>query len=151
MPISVRIDPISGPVSSNNPASGFSLERAANHRGFSPFAVDSVLTITSASTLDAAACGLNTLSSSAVFTTVLPKASAVPGASMIFRNLCTNAMTITSSQETAGSKVFITQHSGVAVSAQRIVIPGVVNASLMLKSDGANFHVISFSGSLTYA
>jgi hypothetical protein len=148
MPISTRIDSTTGPVATGNTPSGISFEKTANNRGFSPFAVDSVLAATSGSTFDAAACGVNTLSASTALTGVLPKASDVPGATLIFRNLCTNGMLLTSSQETAGSKVFVTQASGAAGNGQRLAIPGVVGAAVVLQSDGTNFHVLSFSGSV---
>lgn len=151
MPISTRINSALGTVSTNDTPSGISFEKTANNRGFSPFAVDSVLAATSGSTFDAAACGVNTLSASTALTGVLPKASDVPGATFIFRNLCTNAMLLTSSQETAGSKVFISQLTGTLPGGNSALLrlPGVVGASVVLQSDGANFHVLSYSGSVT--
>lgn len=148
MPIFTRIDPALGPVSTNSTVGGFSVERTNNHKGFAPFAVDSILAVTSGSTFDAAVCGINTMSGATALTGVLPKASDVPGATLVFRNLCTNGMLLTSSQETAGSKVFVTQASGSAGNGQRLALPGVVGAAAVLFSDGANFHLMSFSGSV---
>lgn len=151
MPISFRVDTTSGPVATSNTSSGISLERSVNNRGFSPFAVDSVLAATSGSTFDAGVCGVTTLSASTALTGVLPKASDVPGATLIFRNLCTNAMLLTSSQETAGSKVFITNCTGALPvgNSALLRLPGTVGAAVVLQSDGANFHVLSYSGSVT--
>lgn len=152
MPLVTRVDSSLGLVTTNDSvASGFSAERNPNNRGFSPFAVDSVLAVTSGSTFDAAICGVTTLSGATALTGVLPKASDVPGATMIFRNICTNAMLLTSSQETAGSKVFINQNSGTLTiqNSALLRLPGTVGASVVLQSDGANFHVLSYSGSVT--
>lgn len=146
MAIKTRIDTTLGPISSNDTA-GISFERHPNNRGFLPFAVDSVVAVTSGSTFDAGACGVNTLSASTALTGVMPKASDVPGAMLTFRNLSTNAVLLTGSQETAGTKVFVTQISGSSVG-QKCVLPGVVGASVVLHSDGFSFHVLSFSGSV---
>lgn len=152
MPLVTRVDSALGLVTTNDSvASGFSAERNSNNRGFFPFAVDSVVAITSGSTFDAAVCGLSTLSGATALTGVLPKASDVPGATLIFRNLCTNAMLLTSSQETAGSKVFVNQNSGsMTIQNSALVrLPGTVGASVILQSDGLSFHVTSYSGSVT--
>lgn len=146
MAIKTRIDTVLGPFSSNDVA-GISFERHPNNRGFAPFAVDSVVAVTSGSTFDAGACGVNTLSASTALTGVMPKASDVPGATLIFRNLSTNAVQLTGSQETAGTKVFVTQLSGSSVG-QRCVLPGTVGASVIFQSDGLNFHMLSYSGSV---
>jgi hypothetical protein len=152
MPLVTRVDSTLGLITTNDAvASGFSAERNPNNRGFFPFSVDSVLAITSGSTFDAAVCGINTLSGATALTGVLPKASDVPGATLIFRNLCTNGMLLTSSQETAGSKVFVSQHSGNLGNGQKLTLPGVVGASAVLQSDGLNFHLVSYSGSVTLA
>lgn len=151
MPLVTRIDSTLGLVTTNDSvASGFTAERNPNNRGFSPFSVDSVLAITSGSTFDAAVCGLSTLSGATALTGVLPKASDVPGATLIFRNLCTNAMLLTSSQETAGSKVFVNQLTGALPvgNSALLRLPGVVGASVILQSDGLSFHVTSYSGSV---
>lgn len=152
MPLVTRVDSTSGPVTTNDAvASGFSVERNSNNRGFAPFSVDAIVAITSGSTFDAAVCGLSTLSGATALTGVLPKASDVPGANLIFRNLCTNAMLLTSSQETAGSKVFVNQNSGSMTiqNSALLRLPGTVGASVVLMSDGVNFHVLSYSGSVT--
>lgn len=152
MPLVTRVDSTLGPVTTNDSvASGFTVERNSNNRGFSPFSVDSVLAITSGSTFDAAVCGLSTLSGATALTGVMPKASDVPGATLIFRNLCTNAMLLTGSQETAGFKTFVNQLTGalpVGTSAL-LRLPGAVGASVVLQSDGLGFHVLSYSGSVT--
>lgn len=147
MAIKTRIDSTLGPVSSND-ISGISIEANPNNRGFLPFAVDSVLAVTSGSTFDAGACGVNTLSASTVLTGVMPKASDVPGASLTFRNLSTNAVLLTGSQETAGTKVFISQFSGNLGNGAKCTLPGTVGASVLLQSDGLSFHVLSYSGSV---
>lgn len=151
MPLVTRVDSTLGPITTSDAvASGFSVERNSNNRGFSPFSVDSVVAIVSGSTFDTAVCGVNTLSGATALTGVLPKASDVPGATLIFRNLCTNGMLLTSSQETAGSKVFVNQLTGALPvgNSALLRIPGVVGASVILQSDGLNFHVTSYSGSV---
>jgi len=152
MPLFTRIDSTLGPITTTDAvASGFSVERNSNNRGFSPHSVDSILTITSSSIFDAAVCGVSTLSGATALTGALPKASDVPGATLIFRNLCTNAMLLTSSQETAGSKVFVNQLTGALPvgNSALLRLPGVVGASVLLQSDGYSFHVTSYSGSVT--
>jgi hypothetical protein len=147
-----RIDSALGLVTTNDPvASGFSVEKNPNNRGFAPFSVDAIVAITSGSTFDAAVCGVNTMSGATALTGVLPKASDVPGSTLIFRNLCTNAMLLTSSQETAGSKVFVNQNSGSMTiqNSALLRLPGTVGASVILQSDGVNFHIMSYSGSVT--
>jgi hypothetical protein len=150
MAVKTRIDSTLGPVSYTNDA-GVSFERHANNRGFFPFAVDSVMAVTSGSTFDAAACGVNTVSASTAVTGVMPKASDVPGATIIFRNLSTGAVLLTGSQETAGSKVFVNQNSGTLTigNSAKLSLPGLVGASVLLQSDGLSFHVLSYSGSVT--
>lgn len=148
MALNTRLDSTLGSITTNG-ITGISIEKNANNRGFAPFAVDGLVTVTSSSTFDAAICGVNTLSASTAITGTMPKASDVPGAMMIFRNLSTNAVQLTSSQETAGTKVFTTQASGAAGNGQKCNIPGVVGASVALVSDGVNFLVLSFSGSVT--
>lgn len=152
MPLVTRIDSTLGTVTTQDAvASGISLERNPSNRGFAPFSVDSIVAIVSGSTFDAAVCGVNTLSGATALTGVLPKASDVPGSTLVFRNLCTNAMLLTSSQETAGSKVFVNQNSGSMTiqNSALLRLPGTVGASVVLLSDGLNFHVMSYSGSVT--
>jgi hypothetical protein len=148
MAIKTRIDSTLGPVSTDG-ITGISFEANPNNRGFAPFAVDSIVAVTSGSTFDAAACGVNTLSASTSLTGVLPKASDVAGATLIFRNLSTNGVRLTSSQETAGTKVFISQYSGNLGAGAALLLPGTVGASAILVSDGLHFHITSYSGSVT--
>lgn len=148
MTIGTRIDSTLGPVSSND-QTGLTVEKNASNKGFAPFAVDSITTVVSSSTFDAAVAGVNTVSASSGLTGTMPKASDVPGSTLIFRQLCTNVHILTGSLETGGTKVFVSQISGNLGVGATLTIPGTVGASVLLQSDGKNFHVLSYSGSVT--
>lgn len=149
MTIGTRIDKTSGPVATNN-SSGLSVERDSLNAGFGPFKVDAVQAITSATTLTNGDAGVNTVSGSGAVTNVMPLASACPGAMFVFRNGSASAHALTGSQETAGTKVFVSQFSGSnGGSGSKLTLGAGVNQAVILFSDGVNFHVTSFSGSIT--
>lgn len=149
MSVGTRVDSAQGVVTTNN-SSGLSVERSTSNIGFSPFKVDAVQAMTSSMTLSAGDAGVNTLSSSAVLTQSMPTAASCPGATFIFRNLSAHAHVLTGSQETAGTRVFLSMLSGsVAGQGSKLVLSGAVGGSVVLQSDGLKFHALSYSGSFT--
>lgn len=147
MSVGTRVDSTSGVVTTNN-NSGFSIERSVSNYGFSPFKVDSVQALTGSTTLYAGNAGVLTISGSAVLTQSMPTAASCPGATFVFRNLSAHAHVLTGSQETAGTKAFVSALSG-AVTGQgsKLVLSGAVGGSVVLMSDGLYFHALSYSGS----
>lgn len=147
MSLGTRVDSNQGPVVSNNSA-GFQVALDTNNRGYGPYSVDTVPAYTLAAvTLSAGNAGVSTLSGSAgVITVVMPLASTCPGAEFILRSLSLDAHVLTASQETAGTKAFVTQ-LGAAARGSKITFGALVGNSTIIKSDGVNFHLISFSGS----
>jgi hypothetical protein len=135
-----RVTKALGPVTTQAQVSGFQTEADILNKGFAPFRVDSVTAVTSNSTLTNANAGVVTLSGSATaLTGTMPKASDVPGAMFLFRNLNASvAHQLTSSQETAGSTVFT---DGFTKGAKLAMASGV-DKSVCLMSDGANFLVL---------
>lgn len=147
MSVGTRVDSTSGVVTTNN-NSGFSIERSVSNYGFSPFKVDSVQALTGSTTLYAGNAGVLTISGSTVLTQSMPTAASCPGATFVFRNLSAHAHVLTGSQETAGTKAFVSALSG-AVTGQgsKLVLSGAVGGSVVLMSDGLYFHALSYSGS----
>lgn len=137
MTLGTRIDSIQGAVTSNN-SSGLSVAKDTVNNGFAPWAVESVTAVIATTTFVPGNAGVLTVSSSAALTNVMPTAASCPGAEFIFRNLSAHAHILTSSQETAGTTVFV---SGVLVG-QKITMAATVGAVTMLKSDGVHFVVI---------
>lgn len=86
MTIGTRTDETSGIVSTND-SSGFSVARSTSNVGFSPYKVDSIQALTQSLTLTAGDAGVNTVSSSAALTFVMPTVASAPSAEFIFRNL----------------------------------------------------------------
>jgi len=151
MTIGTRIDSTSGPNSTNN-SEGFQVERNANNKGFSPFQVDNTVALTANGTLTAGNAGVNTISGSTALTEVLPLASACPGADFTFRSLSAHAHILTGSQETAGTRNIVctlSTSNGPTSSGNKFTFGAVVGSSVVLKSDGLSFHVMSYSGSFT--
>ncbi|TXH08170.1 MAG: hypothetical protein E6R04_11410 [Spirochaetes bacterium] len=149
--IKTRIDTALGVVSTNN-ATGIQIERTTENRGFSPFKVDSTLAVTGSATLAAGHAGVTTLSGSGVLTQVLPLASACPGAEFVFRSLSAHAHVLTGSQETAGTRNIqcaFSSSNGPTASGSKFTFGATVGNSVILKSDGLSFHVMSYSGSFT--
>ena len=150
MSVGTRVDSTSGVVTTNN-NSGFSIERSVSNYGFSPFKVDSVQALTGSTTLYAGNAGVLTISGSTVLTQSMPTAASCPGATFVFRNLSAHAHVLTGSQETAGTKAFVSQLSasaaGVSGQGSKLVLSGAVGGSVVLMSDGLYFHALSYSGS----
>ena len=149
--IKTRIDTAHGVVSTNN-ANGIQLERNTGNSGFTPFKVDSIQAITGSVTLTAGHAGVITLSGSSALTDVLPLASACPGAEFTFRSLSAHAHILTGSQETAGTRNIqcaFSSSNGPTSSGNKFTFGAAVGNSVVLKSDGLSFHVLSYSGSFT--
>jgi hypothetical protein len=149
--IKTRIDTARGVYSENN-ANGIQLERNTGNTGFTPFKVDSVQAITGSVTLTAGHAGVITISGSSALTDVLPLASACPGAEFTFRSLSAHAHILTGSQETAGTRNImcaLSSSNGATSSGNKFTFGATVGNSVVLKSDGLTFHVLSYSGSFT--
>lgn len=146
MSLKTRIDSTVGVNTTNNDA-GFSIEHSTSNFGFSPFKVDSTQALTTSQTLAAGNAGVLTISGSTVLTQSMPTAASCPNATFIFRSLSNHAHVLTGSQETGGRRVFVSQISASAGSGSKLVLSGTVGGSVILQSDGLNFHVLSCSGS----
>lgn len=104
-----------------------------------------VKALTAASTLTAG--GLYTVSGTGVITTVMPLASAVPGATFIFRSLSDHAHIFSGSQETAGTQVFAGMAGALPANlGSSLALAAVVGSSAALVSDGKSFLVMAASG-----
>lgn len=145
MTIGTRVDSNLGVVTTKD-TQGFSVEKDTKNRGFSPYRVDSITAITASSTLLFGHAGLCTISGAGVLTTVLPLASNSPGVEFFFRSLSANSHIVTASAETAGTRPILSQLS--SSSGTKITFGATVGTSVLLKSDGLNWHVLSFSGSI---
>ena len=142
--VKTRLDSSHGVVTTLNDV-GVSIEANVGNQGFSPFKLDTINAITSAGTLTAANAGLNTVSGSSAIVSVMPPASAVPGALFTFRNLSAKAHALTGSQETAGTKVFCDGTD----SGSKVALSSTVGRSITLLSDGVSFVILGTSGSYT--
>lgn len=148
MTIGTRTDETSGIVSTNN-SSGFSIARSTSNVGFSPYKVDSIQALTESLTLTAGDAGVNTVSSSAALTFVMPTVASAPSAEFIFRNLSAHAHVLTGSQEALGTKSFLSIHSGTVGFGSKLTLSSSVGCSVVLKCDGLVYHVLSYSGSIS--
>ena len=146
MGVRVTLDPTQGLVEKkvDDADVAFVVPRSMSPEGVSPHKLPTN-TITTATTLSAGDAGLHTVSGSAAITTVLPLASTAAGSMFVFRSLSAHAHVITGSQEVNGTVALTdgtSQGSSLALSA-------VVNSSVALLCDGANWIVMANSGSLT--
>jgi hypothetical protein len=111
-------------------------------------------TKTASATLTAVETGVTILSASqGALTLTLPTAAASAGLNYIIRSSSPSAHVVTSSQD-AGNVICVglagtLNESG--SNASSVTFPAVVNSSLVLLSDGANWCVLANSGSMTYA
>ena len=147
MTVGVRIDSEKGPVTTKD-SQGLTVGKDTANVGFSPWKVETVTALTGSTTLVAGNAGVLTVSGTAALTQSLPTAASCVGAELVIRSLSAHAHVVTGSQETAGTKAIILQISG-ATNGSRVTLPATVGSSVILKSDGVNFHVMSFSGSIT--
>lgn len=86
--------------------------------------------------------GVYTVSGTAVITSVLPDAAAVPGGLFVFRNLSAHAHAVTGS---VTGNIFTNGTSA----GKNIALRNVVGSSVSLLSDGLNYCIVANSGSLT--
>jgi len=147
MSLGTRTDETSGIVTTNN-SSGFSVARSTSNVGFGPYKVDSIQALTASSTLVAGDAGVNTVSGSSVITLVMPTVASAPGAEFIFRNLSAHAHVLTASQESLGTKSFLSIQSGSVGFGSKLTLSSSVGCSVVLKCDGLVYHVLSYSGSI---
>lgn len=105
--------------------------------------------LTAASTLTVG--GVYTVSGNTAVTTVMPLASAVPGATFIFRSTSAHAHVLTGSQETNGTKVFagMPGASGINGQGSSLALNATQGSSVCLISDGKSFLLNALSGSCT--
>lgn len=111
--------------------------------------MDSIQALTASSTLVAGDAGVNTISGSSVITLVMPTVASTPGAEFIFRNLSAHVHVLTASQESLGTKSFLSIQSGSVGFGSKLTLSSSVGCSVVLKCDGLNYHVLSYSGSIT--
>jgi len=142
--VKTRLDSSQGVVTTLNDV-GVSIEANVGNQGFSPFKLDKVNAITAAGTLTAANAGLNTIAGGSAVVSIMPLASAVPGALFTFRNLSAQPHALTGSQETAGKKVFCDGTD----SGSKVALSNFVGRSITLLSDGVSFVILGTSGSYT--
>lgn len=106
--------------------------------------------LTAASTLTVG--GVYTVSGNAAVTTVMPLASAVPGATFIFRALSAHAHIFTGSQETVGTQVFAGMAGATPANlGSSLALAAVVGSSAAVVSDGKSFLVMAASGTCVLA
>ena len=113
------------------------------------FPTTTVLAKTAAATLTAP--GVYTVSGSAALALTMPLASAVPGGIFTLRALSNHAHHMTGSAEASGTKVFKSIVTGSEMQAEGsdIAVAAGVGNSVTIFSDGANFCVLTASGSVT--
>lgn len=127
---------------------GSKVKHHNTNRGFGPFPLRGLTSITSDSTLQAGLnAGVNVISGSAVVTAIMPTAADALGGLYTFRCGSAHAHVLTASQETAGSEPFTDGTSNGA----SLTLPAIEGSSVVLQSDGVNFIVLGVSGSLTIA
>jgi hypothetical protein len=164
MTIGTTITNAQGVVSTLN-TTGLSVQQDTANAGFSPFIFAGSTTVVSTSAagnspqITIGQAGLILLSGSgAVLTPILPPASSSAGVEFVFRSLDARAHVITSSLETAGSKVINGVHpigtmSGSQVWGQahgaKATFDGAIGTSCALYSDGLSWIVAPGSGSVT--
>lgn len=108
-----------------------------------------VQNLTTTTTLTAGGVYVASSSSGAV-TYVMPLASAVPGATFVFRSSSAHAHALTGSQEPNGTLSFVGNVGGVPSNVgSNLALEAVQGSSVVLISDGLKFLVMAASGSCT--
>ena len=100
--------------------------------------------------------GFYPLSGGAAFTVTLPKASAMGGGALTFRNVSAHAFILTGSQESNGHQVisgpvYTAAGASSVDQGSKLTFPAVANTSVHMVSDGFNWLVLNCSGTMTYA
>lgn len=123
---------------------------------FTSMPKSTVQAVTSDSTVTSA--GVYTISGSTgtgILTVILPLASAVPGAQLVFRSTSADPHILTGSQESSGTRVFAgipgSSAAGVSARGSRLTLASALGSSVSLVSDGNSFLVTGLSGSCTIA
>ena len=99
--------------------------------------------------------GVYTVSgSAAAFALTMPLASEVPGGIFTLRALSVHAHSFTGSAETAGTRVFknyVTSSGQVAEAGSALAVEAGVGNSVTVFSDGANFCLLTSSGTVAFS
>lgn len=148
MSIGTRITNLSGERQVNG-TTGTQLENDVLNKGFAPFPVYALLTLTASTTITAAHCGVNAINGAGGLSMIMPTAASCPGAMFTFRNVSGHAHVLTGSAETNGTRVF---HDGVSnTRGSKITLSSSVGPSVTILSDGLQFIVIGSSSGSTSA
>lgn len=134
---------------------GTQIDAHVSSSGFMPFKAQSTWAHTTASVATAqggfpARAGMSTISSSVAETISLPAASSNAGAIFAFRLTSNHQHVITASAETGGTRGIVAK-DGVLSGSALTFTAGAVNNGATLLCDGARFHLIAGSGSITGA
>ena len=98
--------------------------------------------------------GVYTVSGSGALALTMPLASAVPGGIFTLRALSVHAHSFTGSAETAGVRVFknyVTSSGQVAEAGSDLAVEAGVGNSVTVFSDGANFCLLTSSGTVAFS
>lgn len=145
MSIGIRVTNAAGEKQING-TTGTQLENDTLNKGFAPFPVYALQTLTASTTITTAHCGINAINGAGGLSMIMPLAANCPGAMFTFRNVSGHAHVITGSAETAGTRVFHDAASNTRGS--KITLSSSVGPSVTIMSDGLQFVVIgSTSGS----
>ena len=117
----------------------------SGNRGFGAGADSAQATVSASTALTPNQAGSHVLSSSAALTVPMPAAGAVPGSRWVFRAGSVHAHVLTSGSSETTIRPFTdgTDNGG------QLAIASVIDSSVVLMSDGANWVVLGGSGSVT--
>lgn len=124
---------------------GVVIELNGRNRGFLPFAQPGAIPLTASVDLANLGAGVFTMSGTAALTGTLPAAASSVGMMLTFRAASAHAHKLTSSAETAGTKVICNS----TANGSALALPAVVGSSVSLLCDGVNWQIIGVSGSMT--
>ncbi len=145
MPIKTTVGAAQGVVETNN-GSGLQIERDPGHKGFAPFQVYSIKTVTSQVSMSVDDAGVIIVSGSAGIVPVLmPSASLCPGSMWTFINKSLDSHYLSSS--TYGSANGSATFNNGTTGGSRLQLANVINQSITLLSDGVNFTVLGGTSS----
>lgn len=147
MTVGTRVNSSTG-VKTSNDQLGLVIERDTANVGFSPFNVESVKAVTSATTFVPGDAGVITLSGNSAITCIMPPASASAGSWWFFRNTSNHQHILTGSQESQGTKAF-GEH--LTAPGSRLTMSGAVGQSVGLWCDGLHFVIMGvMSGNVPF-
>lgn len=132
---------------------GTQIDAHVSSSGFLPFRAQGVWAHTTSSALTGsggypARPGLQTISGANALTIDLPAASSVAGAMLAFRVTSNHQHVLSASAETGGTRSIVAK-DGVLSGSALTFTAGAVNNSATLYCDGARFHLMAGSGSVT--